>query len=218
MHGEIAEQQADITRLLLHHVHAPVADTHFIRGVLPASAPPEVVRIVVGEMGAHTPDELIAYEIPLQWDTEPATAQDVMAVLRTLVTGTHIYSSDHIGQVMGMLLVRVDPAILDAPGPTTDDRALAVLRCFAQPYTEEKPNPLLCGFCFLGRDRLRLYLDAAQTPGAHGILGFVAVDVRPTSATTALLASLPSLLDEEQYRTNDDSDPHCTHVVDLTDW
>ncbi|MGA4844884.1 hypothetical protein ACOBQB_00780 [Streptomyces sp. G5(2025)] len=215
MHDELAERQANITRLLLHHVHAPVTGTHFMRGVLPTSAPSAVIRVVVGDADAYTPDELIAYEIPLQWGEEPATAQDITAVLRTLVTGTHIYSSDHISQVMGMLLVRADPSALDVPGPTTDDRALVTLRCFAQPCTEEKPNPLLCGFCFLARDRLRLYLDADNTSKAPG---FIAVDVRPSHATTALLASLPSLLDEEQYWTNADSDPHCTRVVDLTDW
>ncbi|MGA4846590.1 hypothetical protein ACOBQB_10085 [Streptomyces sp. G5(2025)] len=212
MYEDMVEQQADITRLLLHHVHAPVTGTHFIRGVLPAPASSAVIRVVMGEASAYTPDELIAYEIPLQWDKEPATAQDITVVLRTLVTGTRIYSSDHITQVMGMVLVRVDPSALDPLGPTTDDRALGILRCFAQPYTEEKPGLLLCGFCFLGEDRLRLYLHAAETPEA------VAVDVRPSDATTALLASLPSLLDEEQYWTDDDSDPHCTHVVNLTDW
>ncbi|MFF1379261.1 hypothetical protein [Streptomyces sp. NPDC058308] len=212
MHDEIVEQQADITRLLLHHVHAPVTGTHFIRGILPISAPSAVIRVVLGEAGAYTPDELIAYEIPLQWDDEPATAQDITAVLRTLVTGTHIYSSDHITQVMGMALVRVEPSALDTPGPTTDDRALGILRCFTQPYTEEKPSLLLRGFCLLDEDRLRLYLHAAEAPEA------VAVDVRPSNATTAWLASLPSLLDEEQYWTEDDSDPHCTRVVNLTGW
>ncbi|MEU5583078.1 hypothetical protein ABZ791_36395 [Streptomyces huasconensis] len=206
------EQQANITRLLLHHVHAPVTGTHFIRGILPASAPSAVTRVVVGEASAYTPDELIAYEIPLQWGNEPATVQDITALLRTLVTGTHIYSSDHITQVMGMVLVRVDPSALDTPVSTTDDRALKILRCFTQPSTEERPSPLLRGFCFLDENRLRLYFHAAELPEA------VAVDVRPSNATTALLASLPSLLDEEQYWTDDDSDPHCTHVVDLTDW
>ncbi|MEU6989366.1 hypothetical protein ABZ953_01705 [Streptomyces sp. NPDC046465] len=212
MHAEIAEQQADITRLLLHHVHAPVTGTHFIRGVLPASAPSSVIRVVMGEANAYAPDELIAYEIPLQWDSEPATAHGITALLRTLVTDTRIYSSERISQVMGMLLVRVDLSALEAPAPTTDDRALVILRCFAQPYTEEEPSPLLRGFCFRDEDRLRLYLNAADAPEA------IAVDVRPSNATTALLASLPSLLDEEQYWTEDDSDPHCTHVVNLTDW
>ncbi|MET9550794.1 hypothetical protein ABZY36_36675 [Streptomyces sp. NPDC006627] len=206
------EQQANITRLLLHHVHAPVIGTHFIRGILPAAAPSAVTRVVVGEASGYTPDDLIAYEIPLQWDNEPATAQDITALLRTLVTGTHIYSSDHITEVMGMVLVRVDPSTLDTPVPTTGDRALKILRCFTQSYTEEQPSPLLRGFCFLNENRLRLYLHAAELPEA------VAVDVRPSNATTALLASLPSLLDEEQYWTDDDADPHCTHVVDLTDW
>ncbi|MBM7167497.1 hypothetical protein JQK87_03515 [Streptomyces sp. G44] len=211
-HVDMVEQQADITRLLLHHVHAPVTGTHFIRGVLPASGPSAVIRVVLGEASAYTPDDFIAYEIPLQWDNETVTAQDITAILRTLVTGTRIYSSDHISQVMGMVLVRVDPSALDTPGPTTNDRALGILRCFAQPYTDEKPNPLLRGFCFLKEDRLRLYLHAAETREA------VAVDVRPSHATTALLASLPSLLDEDQYRADDDSDPHCAHVVNLIDW
>ncbi|MFI7316819.1 hypothetical protein [Streptomyces venezuelae] len=217
MHDESAEQQADLTRLLFHHVHAPVTGAHFIRGVLPlpVSAPPAMIRIVMGEANAYAPDDLIAYEIPLQWGDEPATAQDITALLRTLVTGTHIYPSERIGEVMGMLLVRVDPstpAIQGALDPTTDDRALGILRYYAQPYTEERPSPLLRGFCFLDEDRLRLYVDAAEAPGT------IAVDVRPSNATTALLASLPSLLDEEQYWTDDDSDPHCTHVVNLTDW
>ncbi|MFK4071352.1 hypothetical protein [Streptomyces sp. NPDC029674] len=212
MHDEIAEQQADMTRLLFHHVHAPVTGTHFIRGVLPVAAPSSAIRVVMGEASAYAPDELIAYEIPLRWGDESATAQDITALLRTLVTGTRIYSSEHISQVMGMLLVRVDPSALEAPIPTTDDRALGILRCFAQPCAEEKPSLLLRGFCFLDEDRLRLYLNAAEAPEA------IAVDVRPSDATTALLASLPSLLDEEQYWTDDGTDPHCTHVVSLTGW
>ncbi|MEU5902280.1 hypothetical protein [Streptomyces venezuelae] len=212
MNDEIAEQQADIARLLLHHVHAPFTGTHCIRGILPAPAQSEAIRVVVGEASAYTPDELVAYEIPLHWGKEPATAEDITGILRTLATGTRIYSSDRISQVMGMTLIRVDPSTLNAPGPTTNDRALRILRSLAQPYTEEKPSPLLRGFCLLNRERLRLYLNAEMAPGA------IAVDVRPSHATTALLASLPSLLDEEQYRTADDSDPHCTHVVDLTDW
>ncbi|MEU5688283.1 hypothetical protein DEJ48_38670 [Streptomyces venezuelae] len=168
--------------------------------------------MVMGEASAYAPGDLIAYEIPLRWGNESATAQDITALLRTLVTETGIYSSDRISQVMGMLLVRVDPTALEETASTMDDRALGILRCFAQPYTDEKPRPLLRGFCFLDEDRLRLYLTTAEAPGA------IAVDVRPANATTALLASLPSLLDEEQYWTDDDSDPHCTHVVNLTDW
>ncbi|MFD4635397.1 hypothetical protein ACFVYR_37585 [Streptomyces sp. NPDC058284] len=113
---------------------------------------------------------------------------------------------------MGVVVVRVEPSALDTPGPTMDDRALGILGCFTQPYTGEKPSLLLRGFCLLDEDRLRLYLHAAKASEA------VTVDVRPSNATTALLASLPSLLDEEQYWTNDDSDPHCTHVVNLTGW
>ncbi|MEU7048432.1 hypothetical protein [Streptomyces eurythermus] len=46
----------------------------------------------------------------------------------------------------------------------------------------------------------------------------IAADVRPGGALTAVLAALPSLLDEEYRISKDAIDPHCRYVVDLTDW
>ncbi|MFE3885493.1 hypothetical protein ACFXPQ_21730 [Streptomyces lydicus] len=87
------------------------------------------------------------------------------------------------------------------------------LRCLTSSSTEERPRARLCGFLFLAPDRLRLYLDA----GEEALPGITAADVRPGGALTALLASLPSLLDEEWLTTTDAGDPHCSRVVDLTD-
>ncbi|WP_276202479.1 hypothetical protein [Streptomyces pathocidini] len=42
----------------------------------------------------------------------------------------------------------------------------------------------------------------------------IAADVCPGGA----LAALPSLLDEEWRTSVDTDDPHCSRVVDLTDW
>ncbi|MEU1183146.1 hypothetical protein ABZ464_37010 [Streptomyces sp. NPDC005820] len=49
---------------------------------------------------------------------------------------------------------------------------------------------------------LRLYV---QPPGHPGILG---VDIRLTGAPTALIASLPSLIEEEQHQRRSPDDPH----------
>lgn len=211
MHEEIAEQQADITRLLLHHIQVPLTGTQYIRGVLPAPAPAEAIRIVTGAADAYAPEHLTAYEIPLRAD-DVLTAYDITGILRTLHTGTHIYPSDCIGTVMGMTLVHVDPATVEAAASTPDDNALAILRSFAQPFTEEQPDPRLRGFLFLDPDRLRLYLDTQDAPGV------IAADVRPGGAVTALVAALPSLIAEEGRMMVDGTDPHCSRVVDLTDW
>ncbi|CAM5672079.1 MULTISPECIES: hypothetical protein [Streptomyces] len=81
-------------------------------------------------------------------------------------------------------------------------------------YPRDKlPEARLCGFLFLAPDRLRLYLDTEEAPS-----GMTAADVRPGGAPTALLAALPSLLDEQRLTTTDADDPHCARVVDLTDW
>ncbi|WP_066943725.1 hypothetical protein [Streptomyces lushanensis] len=207
---EIAEQQADITRLLLHHIHAPLVGTQYIRGILPVPPPAEAVRIVTGT--DHTPDRLTAYEVPLRVGEDPVVAGDITGVLRTLLTGTRLYSSDSVSTVMGMTLVRVDLAAVDETTATADDNALIILRGIACPFTEEQPDPRLRGFLFLDQDRLRLYVDTEDIPGV------IAADVRPSGAITALLAALPSLITEEERRTPAGGDPHCSHLVDLTDW
>ncbi|MFI7101056.1 hypothetical protein ACIBK8_16990 [Streptomyces sp. NPDC050161] len=213
-HEEIVEQQADITGLLLHHVYAPLIEDQHVRGVLPAPPTTDAVRVVLGEKDEYATDRLTAYEIPLRVDDALRTPHDVVALLRTVHTGTHIYPRDKVGSVMGMTLFTVDPATVDPAPFTDDDWALTLLRCLTSPATEESPPVRLCGFLFLAPDRLRLYLDA----GDEALPGVTAADVHPGGALTALLAALPSLLDEEWLTTVDADDPHCSRVVDLTGW
>ncbi|MFF1715518.1 hypothetical protein [Streptomyces sp. NPDC058268] len=54
---DVVEQQAYITRLLLHYVQAPIAEGLFLRGIRPAS---NAVRLVVGAAGAADVSELTA--------------------------------------------------------------------------------------------------------------------------------------------------------------
>ncbi|MEU8570829.1 hypothetical protein AB0C51_21235 [Streptomyces pathocidini] len=212
MKEEISEQQVDIAGLLLHHVYAPLIDDRHVRGVLPAPAAVEAVRVVVGDSGDFDPGRLTAYEVPLRIGDDLLTPHDVVGVLRTAHTGTHIYPRDRVSTVMGMTLLRVEPATVDAAPFTVDDWALTILRCLAFPSPEERRRVRLRGFLFMDRERLRLYLDSEDVPGV------IAADVRPGGALTALLAALPSLLDEEWRTSVDTGDPHCSRVVDLTDW
>ncbi|MEU5017295.1 hypothetical protein AB0G60_07695 [Streptomyces angustmyceticus] len=213
-HEEIVEQQADITGLLLHHVYAPLIEDQHVRGVLPAPPTRDAVRVVLGDRDAYATDRLTAYEIPLRVDDELRTPHDVAGLLRTVHTGTHIYPGDKVGSVMGMTLITVDPTTVDPAPFTHDDWTLTLLRCLTTPSTEESPEARLCGFLFLAPDRLRLYLDSSE----EALPGMTAADVRPGGALTALLAALPSLLDEQWLTTTDADDPHCSRVVDLTDW
>ncbi|WP_199834509.1 hypothetical protein [Streptomyces sp. NRRL F-5755] len=210
---EIVEQQADIAGLLIHHVDAPLVEDQYVRGVLPAPSATDAVRVVLGDKGEYAPDRLTAYEIPLRTGDALRTPHDIAALLRTVHTGTHIYPRDRVGTVMGMTLFTVDPATVTPAPFTNDDWSLTLLRCLASPSTEEPPEARLCGFLFLAPDRLRLYLDAEEAPP-----GVTAADVRPGGALTALLAALPSLLDEQRLTTTGADDPHCARVVDLTDW
>ncbi|MEU2791190.1 hypothetical protein [Streptomyces sp. NPDC007100] len=212
-HEEMVEQQADITGLLLHHVYAPLVEDQHVRGVLPVPPTAEAVRVVLGDKDEYATDRLTAYEIPLRAGNELRTPHDVAALLRTVHTGTHIYPRDRVGTVMGMTLFTVDPATVTPAPFTHDDWALTLLRCLAFPSTEEPPQTRLCGFLFLAPDRLRLYLGSEEA-----LTGTTAADVRPGGALTALLAALPSLLDEERLTVADADDPHCSRVVDLTDW
>ncbi|MGI5401326.1 hypothetical protein ACQEVG_18130 [Streptomyces sp. CA-135486] len=215
MHEEIAEQQADITRLLLHHIHAPLPGGQFIRGVLPAPSPVEAIRIVTSAHNVHAPNESTVWEIPLRSADDPEDLtgpDDILGILRALHTGTHIYSSDHFSTVMGMPLIHVDPATVTPIEPTAADDALTILRTLIDPYSEEQPDPRLRGFLLQAPERLRLYLDTADNPDV------TAADVRPSGAVTALLAALPSLITEEERTMHDDTDPHCSRLVDLTRW
>ncbi|MEU4539837.1 hypothetical protein AB0G15_33810 [Streptosporangium sp. NPDC023825] len=203
------EQQADIIGLLLHHIHAPLVDAERIRGVLPVAAPAEAIRVVVG---ARRADRLTAYEIPLREDDGLRSGYDVIALLRAVLSTPRSLDAG-VGAVMGMPLVRVDPAVVEPAEDTPDDLALRVVRTLVRPFTEDRPKPLLLGFLLLGSDRLRLYLESPKAgPGT------TAVDLSLSGALTALLTALPSLIDE-QYRTRPtDDDPHCARVVDLADW
>ncbi len=211
---EIVEQQADITGLLLHHVYAPLIDDQHVRGVLPAPHPTNAVRVVLGDKDEYAPDQLTAYEIPLRTGDELRTPHDVAALVRTVHTGTHIYPRSKVSTVMGMTLFTVDPTTVTPAPFTNDDWTLTLLRCLTSPSTEESPQARLCGFLFLDPDRLRLYVDSEE----EALPGITAADVRPGGALTALLAALTSLLDEQRLTTTDTDDPHCSRVVDLTDW
>ncbi|AGP51808.1 hypothetical protein [Streptomyces rapamycinicus] len=60
---------------------------------------------------------------------------------------------------------------------------------------------------------MRLYVDHEEDTNV------VAADVRPSNALTALLAALPSLIVEvERTVPGDIDDPHCSRLIDLTDW
>ncbi|MGW6634081.1 hypothetical protein [Streptomyces cyaneofuscatus] len=63
------------------------------------------------------------------------------------------------------------------------------------PWTEEQPEPRLRGFLQRAPDRLRLYLDRGEDPDV-----VAAADVRTSGALTALLAALPSLIEETGAR------------------
>ncbi|MEV0849719.1 hypothetical protein AB0J21_28230 [Streptomyces sp. NPDC049954] len=215
-YDDIAEQQADIVRLLLHHIHAPLPDGRFIRGVLPSPSPAAGVRIVTGPQRDGVPDGLTAWEIPLRTvdDAEELTgAHDVLGLVRALNTGTQIFTSSRVGTVMGMTLIQVDPARVVPVGPGERDNAFTILRTLTYPWTEEQPDPRLRGFLLQGSDRMRLYADHEEDTDV------VAADVRLSGALTALLAALPSLVEEvERAVPGDIGDPHCSRLIDLTDW
>ncbi|SCF84062.1 hypothetical protein GA0115254_118852 [Streptomyces sp. Ncost-T10-10d] len=113
---------------------------------------------------------------------------------------------------MGMTLLRVDPTTVEAAPFTPDDWSFTLLRCLAYPSAEERHAARLRGFLFMEGGPLRLYLDSED------VSGVITADVHPGGALTALLAALPSLLGEEWRTSAGADDPHCTYVVDLTDW
>ncbi|MFE3513752.1 hypothetical protein [Streptomyces sp. NPDC059166] len=157
-----------------------------------------------------TQHELVAYEVPLSdEDEEPVTAPLVLGWTRTLASGP-LPETD--ATVMSMPLVPVDTTALEPADSTRTDQALRLLRTLAWPFVESPPSPALCGFLFTGQDSMRLYLAVEKADG------LIAADVQLTGALTALLAALPSLIDEEQRWVTDTSDPHCAYSVDLTTW
>ncbi|MFD4999716.1 hypothetical protein [Streptomyces buecherae] len=208
---EIEDLQREVASLLLNYVYAPLLEDQHVRGVLPAPLGASAVRVVLGDRNECEPSRLTAYEIPLGVGDELRTSHDVVALLRAVHTGTHIYSSSRVSSVMGITLYLVDPADVEEAPFTTDDWASTLLRCLAHP-SEERPEAGMRGFLFREAGLLRLYMDSAE------VAGVIAADVRPGGALTALLAALPSLLGDE-WRTSDAvDDPHCRYLVDLTDW
>ncbi|MFE4368652.1 hypothetical protein ACFRMN_10460 [Streptomyces sp. NPDC056835] len=211
---EIEDLQAEVAGLLLDFVYAPLLEDQHVRGVLPAPSGAPAVRVALGDKGECAPARLTAYEIPLGAGEELRTSHDVVALLRAVHTGTHIYPSNRVTSVMGMDLYLVDPAQVKEAPFTTDDWASTLLRCLARPSEseEERPEARLRGFLFREGGLLRLYMESDE------VSDVIAADVRPGGALTALLAALPSLLGEE-WRTSDAvEDPHCRYLVDLTDW
>ncbi|MFJ8645786.1 hypothetical protein ACIRNI_06650 [Streptomyces sp. NPDC093546] len=213
---EIAEQQADITRLLLHHIHAPLPGDQYIRGILPPPPSAEAIRVVTGGESAVEAGVLTVWEVPLRASGDSQDligGEHVLSILRTLLAGTHVYSSSRIDTVMGMTLIHVDPAQVTPVDPGEFDNAFTILRTLTSPWTEEQPDPRLRGFLLQGPDRMRLYVDHAEDTDV------IAVDVRPSGALTALLAALPSLIEEEERAIRGGvDDPHCSRLIDLTDW
>ena len=199
---EDREQQAAVSRLLLYYLNAPIAEGCRLRGVLPA---PGAVRIAI-EAGVDEEATTFLYEIP----NDTVAPYYIPGILRTVLADTQLYSSSDISEAMGMTVIRLRPQeITPAPEPE-QGQALAVLRALSDPGDEE--NPLLIGFLMLGHDLMRLYV---QRPDRPGILG---ADIRLTDQTTALIASLPTLVEEEQHHRPAPDDPHCDAMVDLTDW
>jgi hypothetical protein len=203
-----------VAALLSDHVYAPLLEDQHVRGVLPAPSQAPAVRVILGGRTETEPARLTAYEIPLRAGEDLRTPHDVVALLRAAHTGTHVYPRTRVTSVMGMDLYLVDPDQLEEAPCTTDDWAATLLRCLAHPTdpAEERHGARLRGFLFRDGGVLRLYMDSDE------IRGVVAADVRPGGALTAVLAALPSLLDEEYRISEEPDDPHCRHLVDLTDW
>ncbi len=211
---EIEDLQVEVAALLSDYVHAPLLEDQYVRGVLPAPSQAPAVRAVLGDRAESTPARLTAYEIPLRTGEDLRTAYDVVALLRAVHTGTHIYPRSRVTSVMGMDLYLVDPAQVKEASFTTDDWTATLLRCLAHPCDppEERHGARLRGFLFRHGGALRLYMDSDE------VRGVIAADVRPGGALTALLAALPSLLGEEHRISEEPGDPHCRYLVDLTDW
>ncbi|MFF0777795.1 hypothetical protein [Streptomyces sp. NPDC003720] len=200
---EDREQQAAVTRLLLYYLNAPIADYCLLRGVLPA---PGAVRIAVRAGEAEYAKNFL-YEIP----HDTVAPYYIPGMLRTVLTGTRIYSSSDVDEVMGMTLIRLRPQEITPTPETEQGEALTVVRALSDPVDDE--SPFLVGFLMHGDGLIRLYVQRPERPGIIG------VDIRLTGTpTTALLASLPSLSGEEQYRRPAAEDPHCDLRVDLTNW
>ncbi|ANW19427.1 hypothetical protein [Streptomyces clavuligerus] len=212
---EVAEQQAAVTDLLLHRVEARVGKRAFVQGVLPVLPPGRTVRIVIGPKDSYDPELRLVLELPVLRGDETVPPQEILGVLRAVGRGTRIYPSDRVGDVLGMTLIQVDME-KETPVPASlKDEALGILRGVTHLGPHEGYywyGARLRGFLFREEDVLRLYFDGEEVPGV------VAADVRPSGATTAVVAALPSLIAGGAEETVDENDPHCDRLVDLTRW
>ncbi|MDQ0580871.1 hypothetical protein [Streptomyces rishiriensis] len=214
MDEETVRDQAQLIPLMLQHFHAPLVGASYLRGVLPVPGGVDGVRVAVGPASAEARGGSTLYEFPLVAGEDCVTAYDLIGMLRTLCgEGGRPAGA---GTVMGMPLVRVDPAVVPRADETSADRGLRLVRTLARATCFEDDHaadPLLHGFLFLERDLVRLYFRADGLPGT------TAADVRTTGALTALVAALPSLVrGEVGQMAVDGGDPHCARVLDLTHW
>ncbi|KIF76879.1 hypothetical protein QR77_29540 [Streptomyces sp. 150FB] len=202
--SEDREQQAAVSRMMLYYLNAPLAEGYRLRGVLPA---PGAVRIAV-RGGDGDSGETFLYEIPHDI-VGPAW---IPGILRAVLSGTQLHGSSDVSKAFGMTLIRLHPErITPAPEPE-EGQALGALLGLGLGGADDDENPFLIGFLLREGGLMRVY---AQRPGRSGLIG---VDIRLAEATTALTASLPSLLDEEEHQRPAPDDPHCDFVVDLTNW
>ncbi|MEW2130352.1 hypothetical protein [Streptomyces sp. NPDC005435] len=199
---EDREWQAAVGRLLLYYLDAPLAEGCRLRGVLPTAG---AVRVAV-HAGDDEDGATFLYEIP----HDSVAPYYIPGILRTVLSGPRFYSSGDIGEAMGMTVVRLRPEEITPDPEPEQGLALTVLRALSDPGDDE--NPFLIGFLLLGDGVLRLYVQRPDLPGVAG------VDVRLTGSLTALIAAVPSLVEEGQYRRPSADDPHCDVLVDLTDW
>lgn len=211
MDENAAESQSAITRVLVPHLPTPLPNGHHLRGALPT--PTHSIRLVTGPRTAYAPQDLTAWEMPLDNGVEGLTPWAAWAALRSLHTpGTP--APQRTGEILGMPLTQVNPWNLTPAPPTRDGAAFVALYALTHPATQPTPrNPRLRGFLLRSPDLLRLYVDR-ERDGTK----VTAADVRPTGAMTALLAALDCLLDEDQHRRVPTDDPHCTRLLDFTDW
>jgi hypothetical protein len=195
------EQQGAITRTLLYYLNVALAEGCYLRGVLPT---PTGARVAV-RTSADGTHETLLYEIP---DGSIAPGL-IPAVLRTVLARTQLYSSDDVDTVMGMTLLRLRPQEIDLDPEPHEDVALGVLRGLSDCTDDE--TPFLIGFYLQDNNTtLRLYVLDTDHPAVIG------VDLSLSHAMTAITASVPTLVrDEERHRPAPD-DPHCDVLVDLT--
>ncbi|MGW6602095.1 hypothetical protein [Streptomyces sp. NPDC055036] len=201
---EDREQQAGVSRHLLYYLNAPIAEGCCLRGVLPA---PGAVRIAI-RAGEGERSETFLYEIP----HDTVAPARIPGVLRTILSETRFYGSGDVGEVLGMTLFRLRPEeITPAPEPE-EGQALRALLGLGLGGGPDDENPFLIGFLMKDDGLMRVYVER---PGHSRVIG---VDIRLTGPTTALTASIPSLVEEEERYRPSPGDPHCDVVVDLTDW